>query len=160
MKEKVSLLPKSVARFAAVQALFQIEETGRSAEDVIQEFLSYRFSDDAKYSLFGDDIRDIDIAHFRALVSEAANQREKMDDSIDKYLPDGWQMHRLEACTLALLRCGAAELFAFHDVPHAVVLNEYITIAHGFLTERGPGFVNAILARVATEARAASGTHE
>ena len=51
---KNHFLPRTIARFAAVQALFQQSANNASLQNVIQEFISYHFTDDRKYKLYED----------------------------------------------------------------------------------------------------------
>ena len=43
---------RSAARFFAVQALFQMEATGQTADQIIREFADYRFGGDEIAGLF------------------------------------------------------------------------------------------------------------
>ena len=54
----------------------------------------------------------------------------------------------------AFLRAGAFELAARPDVPVSVVVNEYVELAHAFLSSDEAGFVNAVLDRLAGKLRA------
>jgi N utilization substance protein B len=55
----------------------------------------------------------------------------------------------------AILRAGAYELIARHDVPVGSVISEYVDVAHAFYDKRESGFVNGLLDAIAKEARAA-----
>ena len=53
----------------------------------------------------------------------------------------------------AFLRAGAFELAARRNVPAGIVINEYVALAHAFLSSEEAGFVNAVLDRLAGELR-------
>ncbi|HEX5795197.1 MAG TPA: transcription antitermination factor NusB, partial [Geminicoccaceae bacterium] len=50
---------------------------------------------------------------------------------------------------------GAFELAARPEVPVKVVINEYVELAHAFLSRDEAGFINAVLDRLAGQLRPA-----
>jgi N utilization substance protein B len=142
---------RSVARLAAVQALYQLESTGSGVEDVIREFQEHRFEQDVDGERFapGDEVFFADLA--RGVV-EAQDQ---IDGAIRAKLAAGWKMARLDATARAVLRCGVFELLRRPDVPREVVIDEYVEIAKSFFDGPEPGFINGVLDAVASDARAA-----
>ncbi|MBJ06404.1 MAG: transcription antitermination factor NusB [Verrucomicrobiaceae bacterium] len=65
---------------------------------------------------------------------------------LENYAPE-----RLDRVDRAILRLGAFELLHDENVPPAVAINEAIELAREFGTTESPGFVNAILDRMAKE---------
>jgi N utilization substance protein B len=55
---------------------------------------------------------------------------------------------------LSILRTGTYELKFRPDVPTAVIVNEYVDIAHAFFAGSEPGFVNGILDKLGKKIRA------
>ena len=55
----------------------------------------------------------------------------------------------------AILRAASYELIARRDVPAKVVIDEYVELAHDFFDGDEPGFVNAVLDKLAHRKRAA-----
>ena len=53
-----------------------------------------------------------------------------------------------------MLRAGVFELLERTDVPARVVINEYIKVAHAFLSEDEPKVVNGVLDKLARRLRA------
>ena len=141
---------RSVARLAAVQALYQLETTGTGVEDVIREFREHRFEQDVDGQRFapGDEVFFGDLA--RGVVEAQA----EVDGAIRGKLAAGWKMSRLDATARAVLRCGVFELLHRRDVPREVVLDEYIEIAKSFFDGPEPGFINGVLDAVERDARA------
>lgn len=155
MRPRVSnaFFPRSVARIAAVQALFQKEISGGDHKDVADDFLAYRVNDHGCILNEEDGALPIDASHFRSLVKNVSERTSALDAYIAPFLPEGWDMSRLEGTTRCLLRCATLELIKYADISTAVILDEYITVAHAFLLDRGPAFVNGILDGVKTLAR-------
>ena len=61
----------------------------------------------------------------------------------------------LDSILRAILRAGTYELGHRQDVPAAVVINEYLDIAHAFFEGDEPKFVNGVLDRLARQVREA-----
>ncbi|MBL4836036.1 MAG: transcription antitermination factor NusB, partial [Kordiimonadaceae bacterium] len=65
----------------------------------------------------------------------------------------GWSLGRLEAIIRAIFRAGAYELSARPDVPTAVIINEYLDVAHAFYDRTETAFVNGVLDKLAKSIR-------
>jgi N utilization substance protein B len=149
LKQNPTAGKRSLARLAAVQALYQIELAGSEPEAVIAEFLAHRLGQE----IDGERYADADRAFFRALVSGGSERREDIDRSIAAALPADWPLARLESVLRAIMRAGAYELLACPDVPARVAINEYVEIAHAFFSGKEPGMVNGVLDRLARTLR-------
>jgi N utilization substance protein B len=119
---------RSVARLAAVQALYQMETGGIGVDAVVREFRDHRFEADIE----GEPLAEI-------------------DGAIARRLATGWRLERLDATVRAALRCGVFELMMRPDVPIEVSIDEYIDIAKAFTDEAG--FLNAALDAIARDVR-------
>ncbi len=64
-------------------------------------------------------------------------------------LDKSWSVDRLERLLSAILRAGAWELLAHHEVDVRVVIAEYVALAHDFFGGKEPAMVNAVLDRLA-----------
>jgi N utilization substance protein B len=82
----------------------------------------------------------------------AADQAQ-VDAAIRKRLASNWRLDRLDATARAILRAGAYELIAHVEIPHEVVIDEYVEVAKSFFEGQEPGFVNAALDAIAADAR-------
>ena len=142
---------RSSARLACVQALYQIEMSGQSADEVIEEFLSHR----AGHEIDGDHYAVPHRSHFERTVREAATRAEEFDALVAATLAERWSMERLDAVVRALLRAATCELVACPDVPARVVIDEYVELARAFFSAREPAFVNGALDSLARRLRAA-----
>ena len=140
---------RSVARLAAVQALYQMEVSGAGAEAVVREFVDHRFDADME----GERLAPADEAYFRDIVRGAVDQQSKIDKAIARRLAQNWRLERIDATLRAILRAGAFELIARPDAPIEVVINEYVEITKSFFDGPEPGFVNGALDAIAKDER-------
>ena len=145
---------RSVARLAAVQALYQMEVSSAGAETVIREFTEHRF-DRAVPSESGEDmtLAQADESFFADLVRGVVQHQKAIDSAVVKRLAAGWKLERLDATVRAILRAGAYELSKRSDVPTEVVIDEYVELAKSFFEGPEPGFVNGALDAVAQDVR-------
>ena len=141
--------PRSVARLAAVQALYQMETAGAGVETVVREFSDHRFGGDME----GEALAQADEAFFAELVRGVVADQKDVDQLIAKRLATGWRLERIDATVRAILRSGAYELTRRTDVPIEVAIDEYVEIAKSFFEGPEPGFVNAALDGIARDRR-------
>ncbi len=144
---------RSVARLAAVQALYQMEVSGVGVEAVIREFTEHRFD----RGIEGEEsatLASADEAFFAELVRGVVGSQREIDAAVVKRLATGWRLERLDATVRAILRAGAYELAHRSDVPVEVVIDEYVELAKSFFEGPESGFVNGALDGVARDVRA------
>lgn len=142
---------RSVARLAAVQALYQMEVSQIGVEHVIREFTEHRFDRDVE----GVTLAAADEAFFAELVRGVVAEQARIDAAIVKRLAQGWRLERLDATVRAILRAGVYELVNRPDVPTEVAIDEYVEVAKSFFEGTEPGFVNGALDAVAKDVRPA-----
>jgi transcription antitermination protein NusB len=142
---------RSIARLAAVQALYQIELNPEiAAEAVVDEFVRHRFGEE----IDGDRLAEADAQFFTDIVEGATADRARIDAEISAALVEDWPLARLDAVLRAILRAGAWELMQRRDVPARVSISEYIGLAYAFFTGREPRLANGVLDRLARMLRA------
>lgn len=138
--------PRTGARVAAVQALFQSEQTGESAETVADQFIRHRIGAGEGPAAFEDGgVPLANIPLFQAILGAAAKGGEAADAEIRAHLSKDWTLERLDPVLRAVLRAAAAELLAGKEPPARVVINEYLDVARGFLDEDTARFANGVL---------------
>ncbi|HZZ90776.1 MAG TPA: transcription antitermination factor NusB [Caulobacteraceae bacterium] len=142
---------RSVARLAAVQALYQMETAGAGTEAVIGEFVDHRFDAD----LEGQPLAHADEAFFAELVRGVVADQADVDRAVGRRLASGWRLERIDATARSILRAGAYELMRRGDVPAEVAIDEYVEIAKSFFHGPEPGFINAALDAIARDERQA-----
>ncbi|MEC8581150.1 MAG: transcription antitermination factor NusB [Pseudomonadota bacterium] len=149
-ERQMKKLRKSASRLYAVQALFQMEHSSQSVDQVRAEFLNFRFGAEIEE---GTELLDGDINLFRSLLEEAVNWQAKIDQMTDRALVAKWPIARIDPTLRALFRAAGSELIA-HETPPKVVIVEFVEIAKAFYPEgREPKFVNAVLDHMAREAK-------
>lgn len=153
MSEKLSgnqrRAQRSAARFFAVQALFQMEQSDTPIGQILSEFADHRFGEH-----FDEyDMQDADNRIFTALVNAAVDNQARVDQMADRALAKAWPINRIDPTIRALLRAAGAE-FLTVDTPPKVVIVEFVQIAQAFFPDGKEGkFVNAVLDHMAREAK-------
>ncbi len=141
---------RTVARLAAVQALYQMEIASAGVEAVVREFSDHRFDAD----LEGERLAEADEAFFAEVVRGVVEHQAAIDRAVARRLASGWRLERLDATLRAILRAGVFELTQRPDVPLEVAIDEYVEIGKSFFEGPEPGVINGVLDGVAKEARA------
>jgi N utilization substance protein B len=140
---------RSAARLAAVQALYQMDVSGKGVIDALAEFEAFWIGREVD----GFSFEPAENTFFRDLLGGVVREQRAIDGRIDATLAAGWPLKRIEAVLRAILRGGAYELMFRRDVPARVVISEYVDITHSFYAEDEPGLVNAVLDAIAREVR-------
>ena len=142
-------LPRSAARLAAVQALYQHQMEGTALARLLNEFHQHRLGreiEDEQYA-------EADVDFFDDVVSGAIARRDEIDALLTERLAQGWTIARLDKTMLQILRAGTYELLARPDIPVGTAISEYVDVAHAFFDEREAKFVNGVLDAVAKAVR-------
>ncbi|ACM26120.1 transcription antitermination factor NusB [Agrobacterium sp. SHOUNA12C] len=140
---------RGAARLAAVQALYQMDIGGTGVLEVVAEYEAHRLGQE----LDGDTYLKADASWFRSIVSGVVREQTRLDPLIGSALQDDWALSRLDSTVRAILRAGTFEILDRKDVPVAVIVTEYVEIAHAFFDDDEPKLVNAVLDRIAKQVR-------
>lgn len=149
-ERKLLAARRAGARLAAVQALYQMEQTEQSARSVIADFMEDRLGLNDE----GDPVEEADPDIFKAIVDGTVERQDAIDAAIMKRLASGWKIERLDATSRAILRAGVYELIAEISLPSQIILDEYVSIAHAFFEGAEPKFINGLLDAVSRDVRA------
>ena len=148
--------PRTAARVAAVQALFQSEQGPTSPETVIDEFIRHRLGALPGTGGFEDGrAPEADVRLFAQIVRSATLRQDEIDRLLVEALPAEWPLGRLDPVLRAVMRAGGAELLMADGAPAKVVINEYLDVSHGFFDGDEPRMANGVLDHLAHLLRAA-----
>ena len=145
-----TLGPRTAARFAVIQALYQIETTDEVLlEPVLKGFLRHFNSVD----LDGMELGEYDQQLFQAILEGISRVASDLDDMIYGSLSNKWSLARLDSVMRAILRAGTFELSERLDIPAKVTIDEYVTLANLFFSGKEPAMVNGTLVTIAETLR-------
>jgi transcription antitermination protein NusB len=126
---------RTKARKRALDLLFEAEQRGVNAADLLRERLAAPVTE-APLSEFTAD-----------LVMGVVEHWGQVDELIATY-SQGWTLQRMPAVDRAILRLGAYEVLWSADVPEPVAISEWVGLATELSTDDSPRFVNGLLARL------------
>jgi transcription antitermination protein NusB len=141
---------RSAARLAAVQALYEMEVSGKGLAETTAEFEAFWIGSEIE----GDQYNAAEVTFFRDILSGVLANQGPIDRLIDATLDRTWPLTRIESVLRAILRAGAFELMKRLDVPARVAIKEYVDIAGAFFGREESGMVNAVLDAMARHTRA------
>ncbi|QAY96078.1 transcription antitermination factor NusB [Methylovirgula ligni] len=140
---------RAAARLATVQALYQMEVSGKGLAETQSEFESFWIGNEIE----GAQYNEAEIAFFRDILSGVLAEQGPIDRAVDRTLAKGWPLVRVDAVMRAILRAGSYELLKRKDVPARVVIKEYVDVAGAFFERDEAGMINAVLDALAREYR-------
>ena len=127
---------RTKARKRALDLLFEAEQRGVNAADLLRERLA-------------TPVTEAPLSEFTAdLVMGVVEHWGQVDELISTYSL-GWTLSRMPAVDRAILRLGAYEVLFSTDVPEPVAISEWVGLATELSTDDSPRFVNGLLARLA-----------
>jgi transcription antitermination protein NusB len=138
-KSGIAVAQRKRARDLLVQALYQWQVGGASAEQVEIEFRA-------------DNGRKTDWDFFHEALSHIANNSTAIDLLYAGYLDR--ELKQLDPIEFGLLRLGIYELSQRIDVPYKVVINEYVDLAKKYGATESHKFINGVLDKAARQLRA------
>ena len=144
-----AIVERSSARLAAVQALFQIELTGRDPAEVIAEFDHHRLGAEVD----GTRLATVERRWFADVVAGSWARCAELDPLIAATLAAGWTLERLGPLLRAIFRAAAYELVCHDEVPPRVIVSEYVDVAQAFHGAAELAFVNAALDKLGRRLR-------
>lgn len=131
---------RTQARRRALQAVYQWQFTGQSADLIARQFREEQ------------DMTGVDGELFDALLAGVIAHADQLDADLAPCLDR--PLDQVDLIERAVLRLGAAELRFHPDTPFRVVLAEAVDLARTFGAEQGHAFVNGVLDRLARTLRA------
>ncbi|MDF1587688.1 MAG: transcription antitermination factor NusB [Gammaproteobacteria bacterium] len=132
-------LPRSHARRAAVQALYQSLVNGQMPVKDGIDFITAENSD------------KMDVKYFTMLINGVAKDIETLDAelafAVDRNLAD------IDPVESSVLRIAVYEFINRPEIPYRVVLNEAVELAKAFGGEKGHKYVNGVLDKMGSKLR-------
>ena len=124
-------------RRIAMQVLYQFDVRGPGDIELIRSGLEETSdSDEANAEGF-------------SLAQAAWDQHEKADSLAAERAPD-WPTHRQPPIDRAIIRLAYYEIAAGR-VPSGIAINEAVVLAKQYCSEQSPGFINAVLDKIAKQ---------
>ncbi|WP_456274089.1 transcription antitermination factor NusB [Bacillus sp. AK031] len=124
-------MKRRTAREKALQALFQMDMSGMTAEEALTNVYEESPSDE----------------YLDNLVKGTTENKDKIDALIRENL-EKWSFDRLAKVDRNIMRVAVYELLEAEDVPNKVVINEAIEIAKTYGDDQSGKFINGVLSKV------------
>ena len=140
---------RASSRLAAVQAIYQMEQTGQSGRAVVVDFLEDRLGLDDT----GEPVEEADPDLFKTIVMGVVDHQEAINVAIMSKLAAGWKIERIDSISRAILRAGLYEIMYRTEVPHQIILDEYVSIADAFFEDAETKFINGLMNAVTQDVR-------
>ncbi|MHA1544040.1 MAG: transcription antitermination factor NusB [Alphaproteobacteria bacterium] len=142
--------PRFLARLLAVQGLYLLHmNEDATPKSIVKDF--------KKMSLGAGEnmpqLSEVDPVLLADILKGGFERQDEIRDTLEAVLTKNWSYSRLETILAAILEGGTYELLGRPDIPHPVIINEYVNIAHAFYEGKEPGFVNGILDELAKKLR-------
>lgn len=132
------------ARLSAVQALYQLSQNEQPMPVILDEYLHHR----SGMKIDGQTLVAPDGRLLRDILCGIDDRRAELDAVIDANLQKDAQARDVEPLLRAILLCGAYELLVQH-VDKAIIINDYLNVAHCFYERGEVALVNGVLDSVA-----------
>lgn len=140
---------RNAARLAAVQCVYQMQQNGMNAEQVLGDYVNNRLGleEDGQVYVAAD------TETLRAILTGVETNHAILVEMVDKTLNEARNFSRQEQLIQAILLCGAEELFVHHDLDTALIISGYVEVAKAFYEGREPAMINATLDSLAKTLR-------
>jgi len=123
------------ARTLAFQALYEVDSAGHEMEAVINNLPTK------------EGLSEESAAFARGLVSGVIQNREKIDQNIQKFAP-AWPIEQIAVVDRNILRLAIFEILLDNKTPIKVATNEAVELAKKFGSDSSQKFVNGVLGSV------------
>jgi transcription antitermination protein NusB len=130
------LSARSKARKRAVDLLFEADQRGVNARDLLADRLAKPVTE-APLNQYTADLVEGVVEHWTDINELLATYSQ------------GWSVERMPSVDRAILRLGAFEVLYAEGVPEGVAIAEAVELAKTLSTDESPKFVNGLLARLA-----------
>lgn len=132
-KEKKVSFSRKEAREFCMQTIFQMEAQKEAELSKLEHYL-------------GEKNFGTQTGYIKSVISGLLENIETVDELINKSAT-GWDVKRMPKTDLAIVRIATAEML-YADIPHAVAINEAVSLSKLYGTENSPKFINAVLGKI------------
>lgn len=132
-------LPRTQARRAAVQALYQALVNNQPPEKDNMDFVMGEYAD------------KIDKNYFQLLVEGVTKEIDTIDAELTHAVDR--RLSAVDPVEVSVLRIAVFEYLHRPDIPYRVVLNEAVELAKSFGGEQGHKYVNGVLDKMGARLR-------
>lgn len=156
---QTQLNTKSIARIAAIQTLYQLQDDNNESDidSILSRIIDFYKNKDlhSDYEISKSEKIKLKPSynHLKELVKYSYDNLSEIDSLIEKYLTKNWTINNLPKLLLSILRVAICEIKYFPETPYKVIINEYTDVASDMLDENEIGFVNSVLNNYATNIR-------
>lgn len=156
-KEGGGMARKLVARVMCVQGLYQMLVQGEKLPNDMDAYiadikLAFRDDDERLVEAFSTDRANKKL--LEALLQGCEKHHAALNEMIAPHLQKMHTLQTMPPLVRAILHPACLELAVLKDVPAKAVIDQYTTIAYGFVTDEEAQFVNALIDAVAKRVRA------
>lgn len=134
--------PKTNARKAAVQAIYQWQITGQNLNLIEQYFIDERFFVENE---------EIQRNYFSEVFHGVPQNLIAIDELLSQFVDR--EVDAVDPVERAILRLATYELIHLDDTPYKVIINEAINLAKDFGADGSHRYINGILDKVAQKQR-------
>lgn len=158
-KKKITNQKYSVSRLAAVQAIYMMEFEAAPVDDLIGFFEKGIIGGTALIDNPDGNFEEtvtltkMDLKLFGRLARGVAFHFEELSQTVFKNISGSWRKEKIPKLVKAIIICGAYELFHEPNTPKQIIIDEYVDLASAFYNSPEVALVNAILDKIAQEAR-------
>ena len=132
-------LPRTKARRAAVQALYQAQVNDEAPQKDTLEFVTAEYAD------------KIDKKYFVTLVDGTIKYQNEIDEELTQVIDR--DLAKIDPVEVSVLRLAVFEFIHLPEIPYRVVLNEAVELAKSFGGEQGHKYVNGVLDKMGARLR-------
>ena len=132
---------RNAARLAAVQCLYQMQQNGMNAEQVLGDYVNNRLGLEED----GEIYVAAEPEALRSVLTGVEERQTQLTEMLNNILDPTRPLARLEQLMQAILLCGAEELFGHPETDSALIISGYVEVAKACYDGRDPAMINAAL---------------
>jgi N utilization substance protein B len=139
LEVRVDMIGKSLARYAAVQFIYQIDVLGDSSQLSLDRFVELYIKPEEQF-------KSLNLRFFYKLVTHFFDQVD-FGEIIQENLGDGKSIENAPLINISIIKVAISEMI-FEKTAVPVIINEYIEIAKKFSDTKSVKFINALLDKI------------